>query len=652
MNSQKIRFGFVLLGILCSFHVILNAQALDSENKISKILSDGTEVVLYGQAIPLIAGEGKKPEPSTNYYYLPCNFRLAQREDGTPEFLFLKFTTDNPNDIQGAILHFLMLWGLTPQQEKELKDKLSADGGKKLMGPIDVAADDNKSFEIISATLKDPKLAPSGVISSGRAPVLPGQRVAVAVRLDKYGAQLFEKAGNKANSIKDLSLTFTYKFQVLLPAVRGNIVMDWTAIDSTIRNYIQNRPSVSMNSLQTFLNQNIANVVGVLRKPEFDSLINLLEKEKHIDYAYEELVTDERNQAIREAFQDFLLKMMDEGIEKNKNQDNSLLDTGIIITENKLRELRSRGTYTLKLNSKLAMERTFSTSANMASWYARAKNNKLCFDAVNLNDPFFSHRTISFAVDLDSKEIFESQVNYIEVVVKKRESDGTFIEKTGKLNLEYFRTKGGEITFDFQREENSSIPVYSYRTKYSLRGGGSFETKEKAVNGYSESLTLPIKRKQITLLANPDELSNAGIVVAMVQLRYLKYGKEYETSIPVITAENESIKREDIFMDRETDGVLYRVVLMHKNPAIGKMVIDASNRPVGDKRAGWSPMDSNGFAYAYIPAELSDPESEVFRKAVELGKEASMESINKEKVITGAAEIFSLFIDLFKKKKS
>ena len=68
------------------------------------------------------------PDYTGEYYYLPANLRLSKRTDSTPEFLFLKYTTEETVEaggVQGALMHFLMEWGLTADQEKELQAKLT-----------------------------------------------------------------------------------------------------------------------------------------------------------------------------------------------------------------------------------------------------------------------------------------------------------------------------------------------------------------------------------------------------------------------------------------------------------------------------------------------------------------------------------------------
>ena len=104
---------------------LARAVVLDDENRLDVALKDSTHVTLFGEAT---STPGVK---TANYYYLPPNLHLSKRPDGTPEFLFLKFTTDARTDqggVSGGLMHFLMEWGLTPEQEAELQGE--AQGGQ------------------------------------------------------------------------------------------------------------------------------------------------------------------------------------------------------------------------------------------------------------------------------------------------------------------------------------------------------------------------------------------------------------------------------------------------------------------------------------------------------------------------------------------
>src|SRR6186713_2560141 len=116
---------FTIFGLVLSTSLNVFPQVLDSENKIGITLSDGIQVVAYGRANT--ASSSSYDKFSNEYYYLPTNLRLSKKDDGTPEFIFVKYTTEEneaAGGVQGALMHFLMEWGLTPDQEKELQQKI------------------------------------------------------------------------------------------------------------------------------------------------------------------------------------------------------------------------------------------------------------------------------------------------------------------------------------------------------------------------------------------------------------------------------------------------------------------------------------------------------------------------------------------------
>ena len=79
--------GYILSGSLSAF-----CQPLDGNNKVGITLSDGTQVVAYGRANT--ASSSSYNKFSNEYYYLPTNLRLSKKDDGTPEFIFVKYTTE------------------------------------------------------------------------------------------------------------------------------------------------------------------------------------------------------------------------------------------------------------------------------------------------------------------------------------------------------------------------------------------------------------------------------------------------------------------------------------------------------------------------------------------------------------------------------
>ena len=90
------------------------------------------------------------------------------------------------------------------------------------------------SFQIISATMSDKGLATS-VMTSGKAPLVPGGRAAAASRLAPEGAQLLAATFEKTRSITDLSVALNYTYQTLMPAARGRVVIDWSRLETEFK---------------------------------------------------------------------------------------------------------------------------------------------------------------------------------------------------------------------------------------------------------------------------------------------------------------------------------------------------------------------------------------------------------------------------------
>ncbi|HSH67363.1 MAG TPA: hypothetical protein VLB84_16585, partial [Bacteroidia bacterium] len=222
---------------LTLFVLSMKSQILDYENRVDVILSDGTHVTMFGRDKKLGSNQ-----MNGDYFYLPVGLRLSKKLDNvTPEFLFMKYTTDQRADqggVQGALMHFLMEWGLTPAQETEAQ-KLLTDKTKtmkltspaKLLGAASLRPDVEESFRIISATLTDKTFTPN-FVTTGRAPLMPGAKIACAAKLEKNGAQLLAATFEKSRSITDVSISLRFSYDVIMPAVEGEIIVNWSKVDS------------------------------------------------------------------------------------------------------------------------------------------------------------------------------------------------------------------------------------------------------------------------------------------------------------------------------------------------------------------------------------------------------------------------------------
>jgi len=645
-NIFKTTIILAIFSFLVSNQTI-NAQILDSENKLSLTLSDGTQVTLFGKAISLSNRKSK------DFYYLPTEPRLSVKPDGTPQFMFLKYMTDETADqggISGALMHMMMEWGLTPEQQAEVEmilktGKQGAIKGSILKGAADVVPDGDHSFKVISAVLSDDKLAPV-VVTSSKAPTLPGSKIAVATKLDANGAQLMAASFEKGRSITDLSIELGFKYTVRMPAAKGYARVHWDKMkthfekDSAV--YSKKTKKESRGVLGDFFFGK-KTVVTSRSYDEMRSVMDSLIEREFIILKWEESMSDDRITKMREAFYEYFLDKMsntentDQMAPPTKREKEAMpnIKYGKKYTFNRtyLESSYKSGTKTFYFDAKLAVDKYFSVTGNLASWYDGVRDNKNCVSSVYLNDPFFQHRDINFILDLDAEDIFADEVNYVTVNVRKKRKSGHDFMKSLTFDRAYLKENGITGAINYARGDEKNADVYEYKTQWSLRGGNLYPENPPYQKGDWEGVTLypPIVPKTIEFEADIQELADMGFTRATLQLRYYKFGKEVATNIPMTISKGEPLIEKTIYLDKDTQGYAYQLVLNHKDSSKGKMAF------------GWDAKINDDYVYASIPEDLKNENTDFIDKAIDAAK-----VIIKEGEVNKNASILDRFKSVIK----
>lgn len=646
--------SFLLLAALGS---MVSAQVLDSENKLTITLKDQTKVTLYGQASSLSDAK------TNNYYYLPCNLRLSRKQDGTPEFLFLKFTSDERNATgvtQGALLHLLMEYGLTKAQETELSGILkSRYNGGILKGAADVEPDGDNSVRVISATLGSKDLTRS-LVFNGKAPTLPGSKIAVAAMLDKQGAQIFAATLEKSRSIADLSLNLSFNYQIRVPAAKGYIKEDWSKIDSLAQ---KDSASFSKNT-DTNYGKKVGNtVVGALFGGPIGGLIGWfgsgseehysydelrefyrkLEENKVVTLRFEENVSDERVDKIREAFFQHFLNSFTEK-DGNAAREPSLKEKEAIpdikqgdsyVFKREVRDVvKQKKVQIFDLSYSMAVKRSHQLTENFASWYDQNKDNPKCVGLVNLSDPFFQYRDINVILDIEAEEMMGKEVNYVTVSIrKKRSEEGAYdFSQDVTFDRKFLEKEGNRYTVTYSKAQDANPEMYEYKVQWSLRGGLVFppnDTTWKKGSWQGLSLAPPIAPRTIRFEADLADMKENGIKNATLQLRYKKFGKEIETNIGINASGTDGFAEKMIFMDRNTQGYAYRLVFHDKD--LGPIATD------------WDAKINTDYMYATIPKQIRNKD----QNWIKMGLEAAKVLVTVDE--TGAVSKDQQVLDKFRK---
>ncbi|TXF90276.1 hypothetical protein FUA23_07085 [Neolewinella aurantiaca] len=617
-------------------------QRLLADTRLQITLDDGTDVVLF------------RADQTSNWYYLPPSetIRIAERENGDKEFLFIKFTTDDKVEnggAQGGLLHFLVVWGLEPDQTNELASKLKEvrSSRAKVAGPVEMQPREGTSFALTSATLLDKDLTRTLVIS-GVAPVMEGGRAAIAARLDKNGAQLLEAAMKKNRGATDFSVEFYYDFTTVVSAAdatyKYNLDIKQSQGDAMVYDLIKkeldNEPELYDQAIALYdknktempkgceVADGLQNLMAGLQAIDIVAgntsgggtgsafeygtsesmmrkMYDFFRQKEVVTVEWSSSIADERVDAVQDAFfqmflQDAAEPTMPEYMSLNSNPGQQI-EMGDDAVKNS-----AQGGYRFQSCTQLKTRRKVSKEISLKKFelpvtkpYPMVYNLPGGFPVreVNLNDPFFQHRDINFIVDVEAMDIFDQEINYVTVNVRKRRSGTEDFTDAATISPAVMKDKGRLAIITYARNGDGNTETYEYQAKWSLRGGEVYPENPKWLKGNWQAVTLqaPIRPRDIEFEGDLEELREAGITRATLQLRYLKYGKETETNIPLTVSKNEPLVTGRIFTDREQTGYAYRFIINHKEQ--GKLATE------------WEAKINDDYVYASVPEELREKDT-------------------------------------------
>ncbi len=563
-------------------------------------LKDGTTVRCFPAAT-------KNPEQtSKNYYYLPTNPHVAKDPDGTPKFSMIRFVTDKSKEaggVEGGILHFLVEYGLTPQQEREVAKLLAKKiKGAKLKGAVQLESGaEGNSFSVVSATLTDGGFT-STLVTSGKAPVMEGQRVAVAARLSGYGTTLLAKSMEQPTT--DISVLFDLKYLVKLPAYDVRVIIDYDMYHQMEEEYSHERQKRTSKRRSwnpkwyNVLNISTSKSTTLTEEEQKESVDFLMETGavtfdyvQHVPDADQEIVESGLYKLVLESFFDMQKRFgqpsgdevvgeEEEGesakeIEAARRADASKVKN-YSYTVFQRKTIKRSGKTTLHLKKSIARYEHYTMTGNVGTWYDKFKDNPKLVTEVNLDDPFYQRREMRFVIDNEAYDIFNQMVNYATVQVRvPRKGQRPFIDEM-TIDKQFLEKSGQTATLTYARMGDDA-QIYDYAVQWSLRGGYLYPGKPNWKKGELMAVTLaaPVTPMTIESEADLDELEELGIARVSVELKYSRFGKTYQDQkgLSLSPAVGEPVVNKVIYHDSEKDKISYRLIYHHKK--LGKIKEDA-----------------------------------------------------------------------------
>ena len=587
---------------------LAGAAVLDNEARRTVTLSDGLQVNLIGTV--------QEGSSAREYYALPTQLLNSRNSAGEPQFLFMAFTTnDRPEDggAAGGLLHALVEWGFTQEQETELTGKVAElEPGAEYKGFVQLlpADGDKASFSLISAVLSDDGFT-SSVVKSETAPMVAGGKVAMAARLDPLGAQALYQTFEGDTAVGDLSVTMNFAYATQVQGAEGFISIDWSRIeqesDRLEAEYKETYGWARDRDRCWFFWRCDAATVSY-SYDEVHSQYEFLAENELIQFEFEEGFPDERVAPIREAFIQYFINTMSEPTpppDRTTDDEEDVTDQTPDIrqgqqytfTRERTRTSVERTSRRFSMDYKFQVKWPLQLTGNVKDWQSFAKDFEGAYQKVILDDPFFEWRDVLFVVDLDSQKLFDEQVNFVTVNVEKRRDDGVWQDSV-TLDKAYIAEHGIRAAMTYSRGDDRNSDLYRYQYQWAFRGGVRYPENPEWHQGSWEGVTLaaPIRARTIEFEADLDELADVGITRATAQVRYPRLGREEEENIHVSVAGKQPLKEAQVFMDANAPGYVYRLILNH--------------RRFGRLATPWSARVSDDYIFALIPDELLEAEEE------------------------------------------
>ena len=485
----------------------------------------------------------------TAYYYIPRYPRLATRDDGSFEFVCLKYvggTAATNGGLFHALIEFTLPADVVEAVEKKLKQQVPNGrivGPVPLMQALDNGEEGVGSFQVVSATLTDKENGGFArtVVTSGKAPLMPGSKAVVAALLNEQGATLLWDSLNGPTS--DVSIAIHAYYEAAVKAYNAKV----TAKVDTIYTHF----SRVANQQQDFSRRQVRNVVDELQR-DGNLQIDVLDRSAGLGIKADDMA------GLLQVVTDKLVELMfdhkggwsadptrETAVEANQiqgRQQRGWLSRVFGGAQNtkyfsddqyvlKRRSDISRNSFTLTLGKTTTVKVPVDTAGNIGGLYAALREDPRYFRIVDMNDPAFEFRPVHFQVDGDYVDSFQDSLNFVSVNFRKAYKDRPAFSRA--LTFTHADIKAGktvqDVAFPRLGAEGGDWTDYEYQVRWSLRDGAtlSVPANDTWVKGRDAAIALtpPFEKRVLVIDADRSLFGANGIATAVVEVGTVLGGK-------------------------------------------------------------------------------------------------------------------------------
>lgn len=504
------------------------------------------------------------------YVYLPAHSRLAEDDQGRPQFSFVRYVVNQPatagEGVAGAtissaggggILHFLVLYETPPEAvaaaERALQEILNSDA-VTLRGPVIFSGG---RYALISSILSPTGTTERNVLATGSAPVLEGNRIALSFELSPERASLLMESFKMATP--DVSLAFDMQFSGLTEAYEAELLIDWAEVRKSV--------GFQAGGSLYFVGADVELALDSMRR---DNAIQL--RSSGSDESMEALLTTVYNKLLELLFRPVEPEELPEDSRGNLfDALASIADVGLgsrrltgfgFHAGYQFKEMRSEGTSILNFNHRSSVERHGLITFNIGDFYTRFGADTTYFKVVNLGDPVYDQRNVHVGLDGALLPEFDRYINSVTVTLRKIHGDNstTLREVVIGRNTPEEEIPRLRMVYGWSHDSDRlEWLAYEYRTKWSFEGGGSYETDWIRSDGSQINLYAPYQRRTIQLVGDAVDLERRGVRAVIVYVEYPFFGESRRHQLVVRPGDVVEDKTVEITLPRDEFAYNYRI---------------------------------------------------------------------------------------------
>nr|MCW8985731.1 hypothetical protein [Thermoanaerobaculales bacterium] len=190
----------------------------------------------------------------------------------------------------------------------------------------------------------------------------------------------------------------------------------------------------------------------------------------------------------------------------------------------KLTNKRMAGQARIRLRQQRAEPLFVLLTGNVGPLALEWRDDPRFFRAINLEDPTFRQREVSFSFDGDAAD-FGRVVNHLVVQLRKRHGDGGVTMREAVLEPAEVGTSN-RMVFAYSNSGDNDLAQwmeFEWRAVWSFRGGRTHDTGWQETDAFAVALRPPFAVRRLLFDGEPDALEAAGVrsVLARVDWNFL-----------------------------------------------------------------------------------------------------------------------------------